>query len=180
MGIRPGGSRFLAGDLCGPGDRGAAGVARRSPRFPEIPLTGLRIATFPGWEEDVSRQIIGADGKDSIDDAYLDLIDRLGATAPPGPRHRLGGWPDLQQAPWQLECQLASNGIYHGAPDVEHDPRALALAAHADDWVMLAQIDTDDDAGWVWGDVGTLYFAIRRQDLAVRAFDLTWMVLQCG
>ena len=45
---------------------------------------------------------------------------------------------------------------------------------------MLAQIDSDDDAGWMWGDVGAVYFAMRRQDLAEREFDRAWLVLQCG
>ena len=30
------------------------------------------------------------------------------------------------------------------------------------------------------GDVGNLYFYIRKQDLAERNFDKVWLVLQCG
>jgi uncharacterized protein YwqG len=150
-----------------------------TPRFPEIPLAGRRIATLPGWEEDVSAQIMGTpDGR--VDDRHVVLSEQLDAMAPAGPRHRLSGWPDLEQAPWQLECQLASHGLYVGTPEGYGDPRAVALKPGADDWVMLVQIDSDDDAGWMWGDVGKLYFAIRRQDLAAAAFDRTWMVLQCG
>lgn len=42
------------------------------------------------------------------------------------------------------------------------------------------QLDTDDDAGWMWGDVGTLYFTIRQSTPLPRALDEAWLVLQCG
>lgn len=32
----------------------------------------------------------------------------------------------------------------------------------------------------MWGDVGRLYYWIRREDLAQRRFDKVWLVLQCG
>ncbi len=86
----------------------------------------------------------------------------------------------LIQNPWQRECQMASNGIDVGGPEGYEDSRAAALEAGVEDWIMLAQIDSDDDAGWMWGDVGVLYFAIRRQDLAALEFDRAWLVLQCG
>jgi uncharacterized protein YwqG len=150
-----------------------------APVFPEIPLVGTRIPTFPGWEEDITDTILGP-GSSYVDDRYIDLVERLDALAPAGPKHRLGGWPELEQAPWQLECQLVSHGPYVGDSEGYQAPAAASLGAGAADWVMLAQIDSDDDAGWMWGDAGKLYFAIRRQDLAAGAFDRTWLVLQCG
>jgi uncharacterized protein YwqG len=142
--------------------------------YPELLLIGARIPTFPGWEEDVVETITSGDSDD-----YLDLVERIEASRR-SPKHRLGGWPDLQQGPWQLECQLASNGIYVGDSEGYRHPRVAELKPGAADWIMLAQIDSDDDAGWMWGDAGTLYFAIRRQDLAARAYQRAWMVLQCG
>jgi uncharacterized protein YwqG len=44
---------------------------------------------------------------------------------------------------------------------------------------LLLQIDTDDDAGMMWGDVGRLYFWVPRAELQERNFDAVWMVLQC-
>ena len=171
-----------------PDDRGAwrvipADPAAAGPRaapdgattYPEIPLVGTRVATIPDWGEDVLEAV---DGRDM--DAYLDLEERLGATRPTGPRHQLGGWPMLIQNPWQRECQMASNGIDVGSPEGYENSRAAELEAGVDDWIMLAQIDSDDDAGWMWGDVGVLYFAMRRQDLAAGEFDRAWLVLQCG
>jgi uncharacterized protein YwqG len=96
-----------------------------------------------------------------------------------GPRHRMFGWPDLVQNPMQLECQLASSGIYVGGAAGWRDPRVPQLTGGAAEWMLLLQVDTDDEAGWMWGDVGTLYYWIRRPDLAAGRFDRVWMIFQC-
>jgi uncharacterized protein YwqG len=85
----------------------------------------------------------------------------------------------VQNSLW-VEAQLASHGLYVGNSSGYQDPRAADLRPGAADWQLLAQIETDDTAGWMWGDVGTLYYVIRRQDIAELAFDRTWMIFQCG
>ncbi|MDR2512739.1 MAG: DUF1963 domain-containing protein [Puniceicoccales bacterium] len=47
-------------------------------------------------------------------------------------------------------------------------------------WKLLLQLDSDDDTGWMWGDVGTVYFRIREQDARKADFSKVWMVFQCG
>jgi uncharacterized protein YwqG len=44
---------------------------------------------------------------------------------------------------------------------------------------LLLQLDTDDDAGMMWCDVGSLYFWIREQDARAGDFSKIWMILQC-
>jgi uncharacterized protein YwqG len=95
------------------------------------------------------------------------------------PWHRMFGWPDLVQNPMQLECQLAASGIYVGDPKGYRHPRAAELALGAADWLLLLQLDTDDEIGWMWGDTGTIYYWIRRQDLLAARFDQAWMIFQC-
>ena len=94
--------------------------------------------------------------------------------------HRLLGHPDMIQGEMQLECQLASNGLYVGNPQGYEDPRVAELETGADDWMLLLQVDSDDAAQMMWGDVGRLYYWIRKQDLAARRFEQAWMVLQCS
>ena len=50
------------------------------------------------------------------------------------------------------------------------------------DWILLLQFASiqEDDYELMFGDVGNLYFYIRKQDLAERNFDKIWLVLQCG
>ncbi len=45
-------------------------------------------------------------------------------------------------------------------------------------WILLFQLDSDYEINTMWGDVGTLYFMIRREDLQARRFDQTWMELE--
>lgn len=66
----------------------------------------------------------------------------------------------------QLECQLASNGIYVGDSSGYNHPKRRALENGATDWQLLFQIDSDEKGlGTMWGDVGRVYFWIRQQDL---------------
>jgi uncharacterized protein YwqG len=81
----------------------------------------------------------------------------------------------------ELECQLASNGIYCGGASCNQVEEAKALAAGASNWRLLLQIDTDEDGpGWMWGDVGRIYFWVKQQDVRSLRFDDAWLVLQCS
>ena len=95
--------------------------------------------------------------------------------------HRLLGHPQLIQNPMELECQLASNGIYCGGASRFQEAEAKALEPGAVDWRLLLQIDTDEDGPeWMWGDVGRIYFWIKRQDLASLRFTDAWLIFQCS
>jgi uncharacterized protein YwqG len=144
--------------------------------FAEVPLRPRQVVTAPTWAEPVLEDIWQRDR-----DGLLAVDHALTTGGWPGaPRHQIGGWPLLVQNPIWLEAQLVSHGLYLGRADDYNDPRATDLRAGAEDWQLLAQIETDDAAGWMWGDVGTLYYAIRRQDLAQLRFDNVWMLLQCS
>ena len=96
------------------------------------------------------------------------------------PAHRIGGYPSaIQNDGMELECQLASNGLYVGGPDGYASDEAKALAAGSAQWRLLLQLDSDDRAGVMWGDVGRLYFWIRETDAVRGDFSGVWMVLQC-
>lgn len=93
--------------------------------------------------------------------------------------HKLFGWPDLIQGDIFAECQFASNGVYCGNGDEGDAEKAASLRGGVRDWMLLFQLDSDDDAGMMWGDVGRLYFCIRKDDLKTRNFDKVWTILQC-
>jgi uncharacterized protein (TIGR02996 family) len=44
----------------------------------------------------------------------------------------------------------------------------------------LLTIDSDDNAGWMWGDGGSLYFTIAEADLRKHRFDRVRLEMQCG
>lgn len=118
-------------------------------------------------------------GSDEIDESFWDAFDSINDAFLP--HHQLGGYPSaIQSENMEMDCQLASNGIYLGDGDGYQGDSATALKAGSADWRLLLQIDSDDDAGMMWGDLGRLYFWVRAQDLAARDFSKTWLVLQCS
>jgi uncharacterized protein YwqG len=44
---------------------------------------------------------------------------------------------------------------------------------------LAVQIDSDTEAGMMWGDVGRLYLCARKRDLIARRFDRCWIDMQC-
>jgi uncharacterized protein YwqG len=94
------------------------------------------------------------------------------------PYHQIGGWPRLQQGSIWRECHLASQGVYlgGGAPDLTN----RHITGAPEDWRLLLQVDTDEDVGWMWGDLGTLFYAAKPATPSPRRWQEAWMVLQCG
>jgi len=116
---------------------------------------------------------------DATQDRYGEMRGRVASAGPTS--HKLLGYPEPIQNPMEIECAMTSNGVYMGdAVRREDDPRFKKLAAAKYDWKLLMQVDSDDAANMMWGDVGRLYFWIRDQDLAARRFDKAWMIFQCG
>lgn len=109
---------------------------------------------------------------------YLEIRDYLGSGGGPT-SHKLLGHAQPVQNPMELECALVTNGLYCGDQTGYEDPRAAELGQQAERWRLLLQLDTDDAAAMMWGDVGRLYFWIRDDDLQARRFDRTWTILQC-
>ncbi|MFC4334973.1 DUF1963 domain-containing protein [Salininema proteolyticum] len=98
--------------------------------------------------------------EDAVDDELQDLADATGTIAPQS--HRIGGYADEIQG-----------GRDMGAlPDDEGAASALSRPPAEDDgYVLLAQFDSDADAGFGWGDMGIFYFFIGFDDLRARRFE---------
>jgi uncharacterized protein YwqG len=143
--------------------------------YPEKYLTFTTLSSYPDLYDS---RIKALKLSDPQFDAYCELRDGIFSGQP---AHHLFGYPSpVQGNDMDLECQLASNGLYLGDATGYNDPRAKTLEAGRKDWVLLLQLDTDDDANMMWGDMGMLYFYIKQDDLAAKRFDRCWMILQCG
>ncbi len=55
-----------------------------------------------------------------------------------------------------------------------------AAAKNARRWRLLLQLDSDDNANMMWGDLGMLYFCLSEESLAARRFDDGVVILQCS
>lgn len=145
--------------------------------FQPVPLTSRASLSLPPYQAlEVQALRLSAEEEDAYFAFWEEWQDRHGA----GPQHQVLGHPSPIQDEMQLECQLVSGGIYCGDPAGYKDPRRAELEPGALGWRLLAQFDSDDTAGMMWGDVGMLYFWIRELDLAARRFDRGWMILQCS
>jgi uncharacterized protein YwqG len=140
--------------------------------FPEAALVFEEALSLPSTMSERVRQL---ELTETEFDALCEFIE-----AYESPAHHLLGHPQPVQDDMELECQLASNGVYCGDPAGYASPEAARLKAGARDWSLLLQLDTDEERSMMWGDAGRLYFWMRHLDLAARAFDKSWMILQCG
>jgi uncharacterized protein YwqG len=93
--------------------------------------------------------------------------------------HRVGGWPTPIQGDMQKECALVAAGYYCGNAGAYDAPETEVVRAGAGEWLLLAQIGTDEKAQMTWGDSGQIYVWIRREDLAARRFEAARLIQQC-
>ena len=130
-------------------------------------------------------------------DAVRAVLAALPASPPP--RHVLLGWAPEGDAQARTAVAAASSGAYAGAGPPRTGfppgpgsgeggagapPRAAGEASGApgdpDDWLLLAEVDSDDELGMLWGDECRLCFwAPRRAGEAARPAEV-WMVVRCG
>ena len=123
---------------------------------------------MPSWNDDSIDGLIEDDDSDN----YME--------ASGGSDNQILGYANCVQGTMELECQLVTNGLYCGDSTGYEDPRSKELEVGKSDWVLLLQIDSEEDkTGMMWGDCGRIYFWIKKQDLADKQFDKTWCVLQC-
>lgn len=94
--------------------------------------------------------------------------------------HHLLGQPQLVQNDMRVQCELVSHGFNCGNPQGYQEGKAFVGGGV--NWTLLLQIDSDDEddgPGWMWGDVGRIYFWVTREDLETQRFDRSWLCLQC-
>ncbi|MCB2156443.1 DUF1963 domain-containing protein [bacterium] len=140
-----------------------------------MPMISLPHVTSTAFDELAERFDWSESQIERYDDVVLDVL--LDHPA----RHSLLGYPYPEQnADMELEVQLAFHGIEpFDIQEGDEMKRANKLAEDADDWILLLELGTIDDR-MMWGDVGSLYWWIRKQDLAERRFKNVWVILQCG
>ena len=137
--------------------------------------------SYPGFEELDCHSDVDCDWDD-----YDNAVEKKGYD-PECERSKLLGYANLIQGEMLTECERTTRGLYCGdaksyrntTEDVKED-----IDKAAADWVLLFQMasiqEDEDDYELMFGDVGNLYFYIRKQDLRAKNFDRGWLVLQCG
>jgi uncharacterized protein YwqG len=93
--------------------------------------------------------------------------------------NKIFGYANNIQGEMELECELVTHGLYCGDATGYNSPQAKALEPNAKNWLLLLQIDTNDEIDMMWGDTGRIYFWIKKEDLINQRFDKAWFCLQC-
>ena len=135
--------------------------------------------SYPSFEELECYSDIDCDWEE-----YDEAVEDRGYETEDEP-HKLLGYADIVQGEILTECERTTRGLYCGnaesyrntPEDVEED-----INKAAKDWMLLFQMASIEDDGYelMFGDLGNIYFYIRRKDLEKRDFDKVWLALQCG
>jgi hypothetical protein len=150
-------------------------VRRESPGG--TPWKACRLATFPELTLPPIRSALARSLSPAVFKRYVKLMEILERDyrRPPlteGEVHRVLGHPDAIQGDMTRRMEYELAGVDLEAPTER-------LEARARTWRLLLQVDSDDEAGMMWGDLGRLYFWLRERDLAASRFERARLQLQC-
>ena len=140
--------------------------------FSEATITFESRVDLPSYDSDILGDV---ELPEEEDDAYYDWLEER-----EGQCNKLLGHSDNIQDGMELECEFVTNGIYCGNPSGYEKAKALGLDKNAARWNLLMQVESNEDLGMMWGDLGRLYLWITDEDLKARRFEKTWLILQCG
>jgi len=145
--------------------------------YPRIDLSAEMVATYPNFEHPALTEAFRLPGQDLRsfldhpvnDDTFMEALGELEI----GSVHQVGGYARAIQGPVEYEVALATLGgkVARKDPKLEQEART---------WKLLVQIDSDERAKMMWGDVGMLYWMIRSTDLIARSFDAASFTWQCS
>lgn len=151
--------------------------------LPELALEFSSGNSLPSYEE-LSIHIPEFFENSDYED-YEAILTKLNIAYENCERNKLLGYADLIQGEALTDCEATSRSIYMG--DGKEWNRLSAatksdITKHASDWILLFQMSSicDTEPEIMWGDMGNLYFYVRKDDLAAQRFDKVKITLQCG
>lgn len=116
-------------------------------------------------------------------EVYDEILEKMGCDIEPE-RHKLLGYADPLQGEMLTECERVTRGLYCGNAESYRntsEDENVAILEAATDWILLFQMNSIDEEDFclMFGDMGNIYFYIRKQDLQAHKFDKIWLSLQC-
>ena len=151
--------------------------------LPELALDFSNQNSLPSYEELSVHTPTLFESSDYED--YEAALKKLHISYESCERCKLLGYADLIQGEALTDCEATSRNLYMGdgkAWNKLSTDKKADVEKHAADWVLLFQMSSicDVEPEIMWGDMGNLYFYIRKEDLAAKRFDKARLTLQCG
>lgn len=150
--------------------------------IPELAVDFEPHVSLPGYGDNDDE--LGISHDEDLDwDEFIECIEKAGGDDIEE-LTKLLGYPNVIQNPMEEECEACSRGFRQGNPEdykmISHAEKA-DITDKAKDWILLFQMSTieSEDYELMFGDCGSIYFWIRKEDLKERNFDKVWLVLQC-
>lgn len=153
-------------------------------RFGELTLEFASQAMLPSYEEfDYLTR-----GKTGLDwDEYEEYCEEHELFVPDWENaYTVLGYASLVQGECVSECEMVERrGLYCGNGDAYNalsEVERVKLQVESRKWIQLFQMGSveEKEMELMFGDCGTVYFYIHRDDLAKRDFSRVWLILQCG
>lgn len=150
--------------------------------IPELAVEFDPHVSLPGYGDNDDE--LGISRDEDLDwDEFIECIEKAGGDDVEE-LTKLLGYPNVIQNPMEEECEACSRGFRQGSPEdykVISDTEKADITDKAKDWILLFQMSTIESENYelMFGDCGSIYFWIRKEDLKERNFDKVWLVLQC-
>lgn len=129
---------------------------------------------LPSPESDLCNNLDFPEHEDQ--DLYWDWVEEACENG----TNKLLGHADPVQSGMELECEIVTHNISCGTPDGYQLAIQRCLDKNVGHWNLLMQIESNEELGMMWGDLGRLYFWITDEDLSAQHFENSWLILQCG
>ncbi len=142
---------------------------------------GLELELVPTLPDVLAPETFPLEFNATEDDAYFRIREELLESVLRGaPDHQAGGHSCLIDIQCDIRVEFELSSTSNANPRTEDAWNAAA--GRAEDWRLLLQVDTDDDLGVMWGNlgVGMAYFGIRADDLRQRRFHRAQVMMQCS
>ena len=147
--------------------------ARFEYRLRPCRVGAVRGVSLPDIWEVASTGLLGTPEKQR--DAYVEIRESL-MEGMDNIHQFLGCDSPVQHAVCEETVQAVS-GCYEGGKF--NKKRWESVESQVGEWMLLLQVDSDSAMDVLWGDVGAIYFTIRKEDLKAKLFDRAWLVFQC-
>ena len=110
---------------------------------------------------------------DDLFGRYIDFLDSLHGEE--DDLSRLGGYPDAVNRDLRIVSSIVSRG--NELSSVSYTIAEAEAKEETKNWIMLLQIDSDEDMGLMFGDLGKIAYYIERDKLTNLDFSNVWCIL---